>query len=320
MNDDTISVLPRILDPSMRFTINSIKNMPTKNEIPEQYNLNSNSKVISNNNELPKKSNITQEETKETKETKNTINNENKFFIFFSNYKYVILTIIIVILLIILGVLIYNYFTNNNNNKSENKENKTHITTDVKQKIDNYISNYIIDEDNTESNDADNTESNNEDNTESNNEDNTESSMMIQATTLVNNPIKFVIEDHIIVDPSISLDASPHMNLNRFEEINNLDTNSLSETNELDKLSETNELDKLSETNELDKLSETNESDKLSETNESIDLNDIIHELNNQTFNDNNKKSKNNNKSKLKKKEIKSENVDHFKAFINKNE
>ena len=36
MDDETMSVLPRILDPSMKFTVDSIKQMPIKEIFAEE--------------------------------------------------------------------------------------------------------------------------------------------------------------------------------------------------------------------------------------------------------------------------------------------
>lgn len=127
MSDETMSVLPRILDPSMKFTINSIKQMPSKEEVNFK------------NNDLPKEEakNIKETTTEDTTEHPNKQIQENgsSFYLFFSNYKYVILTIIIVILIIILGFLIYKYFNSKKKNaekldkcgKQENKEEKTDL-------------------------------------------------------------------------------------------------------------------------------------------------------------------------------------------------
>ncbi len=93
MSDETISVLPRILDPSMKFTAESIRSMPEKNK---NNNVEVNTKEINNTSQ-----------TKTEKENKNEVKELYGIYLFFNNYKYIILTIVILILLIILAVLVY---------------------------------------------------------------------------------------------------------------------------------------------------------------------------------------------------------------------
>ena len=85
MSDETMSVLPRILDPSMKFTVNSIKQMPSKEE------------VNSKDSNLSKKENREINHT-DSSTTKPIEENVSSIYLFFSSYKYVILTIIIIIL------------------------------------------------------------------------------------------------------------------------------------------------------------------------------------------------------------------------------
>lgn len=150
---DYVSVLPRIIDPKMQFTKESIENTFEKKSV-------NGSNILSSNNEInEKKNNIVENET----------NNIPKSSSFLSDYKYIILIVIIVIITIVIIYFIYRYYNNKNNkitastnsedgNKSkvdgiENNVNQKTIedgTDTDKLKNDNvksYISNYIIKED-----------------------------------------------------------------------------------------------------------------------------------------------------------------------------
>lgn len=169
---DYVSVLPRIIDPKMQFTKESIENTFEKKSV-------NGSNILSTNNERNVKKNNTVE---------NEINNIPKSSSFLSDYKYVILIVIIVIITIVIIYFIYRYYNNKNNkitygtnsedgNKSkvdaiENDANQKTIESDPdtdKLKNDNvksYISNYIIKEDdiendeNDENDDTDDTDDN----------------------------------------------------------------------------------------------------------------------------------------------------------------
>ena len=106
MSDETISVLPRILDPSMKFTVNSIKQMPSKEEV----NTKDNTLPNLHYDTLGRGTVNVKKENKDTSNTDPSEENVSGLYLFFSSHKYVILTIIIIILLIILCVLIYKYY------------------------------------------------------------------------------------------------------------------------------------------------------------------------------------------------------------------
>jgi hypothetical protein len=98
VNDDVITVVPRIIDPNMKFTKESIQNIELKNK-------NSSCKVdnSSTNNE-------------------NSTSDENIITLgFFAKYKTYIFVIIIIILLICIIFLIYKYFTNKKKKEIENE-------------------------------------------------------------------------------------------------------------------------------------------------------------------------------------------------------
>ena len=315
MSDETISVLPRILDPSMKFTVNSIKQMPSKEEVNS------------------KNSNSSKKENKETNNTDPSITkpieeNVGGIYLFLSSYKYVILTIIIIILLIILCVLIYKYYNSKKKNKeikekeSERTNVNSNVNSNVKEKIDNYISSYIIDEDNDVAESADDQEPEKEDNSVEDEIITTEpKNIVIDSKTGSNiQPIRnteygILIQETISIDPKIKID--PQLNSSRFEEIDNLETNSLSDILEDYNQSDDNQSDdNQSDDNESINDDTSDISDNKSETNESVDLNDIINELNNQNI----KKKSTKSKSKSsKKKKADDQDIDHFKAYINKN-
>lgn len=312
MSDETISVLPRILDPSMKFTVNSIKQMPSKEEVNSKDN------------------NLSKKENKETNNTESNITkpieeNVSGIYLFFSSYKYVILTIIIIILLIILCVLIYKYYNTKKKNKEikEKESEQTNVNSNVKEKIDNYISSYIIDEDNevTES-ESDLEPEQDDNNTKEENITKESKDTVIENNSSSNiQPIRtteygILIQETISIDPKIKID--PLLNSGRFEEIDNLETNSLSDILEdnASSVDDENQSENQSEDNESINDDNSDISDNKSETNESVDLNDIINELNNQNV----KKKSTKSKSKTsKKKKSDDQDIDHFKAYINKN-
>ena len=96
MSDETISVLPRILDPSMKFTVNSIKQMPSKEEVNTKDNTLPNLR----HDTLGRGTVNVKKEDKDTNNTDPIEENVSGLYLFFSSHKYVILTIIIIILLI----------------------------------------------------------------------------------------------------------------------------------------------------------------------------------------------------------------------------
>ncbi len=332
MSDETMSVLPRIFDPSMNFTVNSLKEMPSK----EEFN---NLKI----NELKKNTNnftssakvntdLNLDEEKETKET-------STIYSFFDNYKYIILTVFIIILLIILGVLIYKYYIVKNKKKKENQIDintpSKNINPDIKQKVDNYISNYIIEEDQL---DTKITESDTDSDTESEVEIDNKIEPLNNIKLLNNNNkslpnlgINLIIQETIAVDPKLHINST----YSRFEEVKNelepvvkpevepvikpeVETEVTPEVEmeletEVEMESETNKYDNL-ETHSLSDILEENNIDSMdteSIETESIDINDIIHELNHQDSSQKSEKhTKNNNNKK--------NNIDHFKAYIKK--
>ena len=144
---DYVSVLPRIIDPKMQFTKESIENTFESKNVD----------IICKNDDKLK-----------NKEGSNNIQLTNKIeevpvatASFFSEYKYVILIIVIVIITIAIIYFIYKYYSNK---KEKEKElNKAIENTEVckneeeikqnKEKTENikaYISNYIINEDEDE--------------------------------------------------------------------------------------------------------------------------------------------------------------------------
>lgn len=317
-----MSVLPRILDPSMKFTVDSIKQMP--------------SKEIKNNNKINNNENIEDDEDNDEDDIKSTIPaiNQSVFYTFYNNYKYVILIIIIIILLIILGIVIYKYY---NKKKKEtviaNDGTKPKIDDSVKEKIDTYISNYIIDDEENNNNgdnennnieeeykENDEVEENDTEKSESvsidyNLEDITnelaESSNFNNSNNLNNNLQSFgiIVQEHVAINPNISVDST--LNQSRFEEIDNLETESISEIL-YNEINEDNRSD--NEINE-DNRSEIESDVGSNDDQKSVDLNDIINELNNQSTEKESKIKKRNDKKKVKK----DDNIDHFKSFINKN-
>lgn len=178
-NDNFVSVLPRIIDPGMKFTKESILNSNIKNTTES---------VISAEREsIPQKQLIS--DTKESLDRNvSTYDIDNKQSqksnSFLSDYKYIILIVIISIVIIIIAYLIYKYFDNKNNqkkievntNKEEVKLLDNAVSTcgiDKGVKDDNvkeYISNYIINDDENDDGEED-TNNEEEDNEDINNEE-----------------------------------------------------------------------------------------------------------------------------------------------------
>jgi hypothetical protein len=324
MSDETMSVLPRIFDPSMNFTVNSLKEMPSKEEF-NNLKINESKKNTNNFTSSAKvNTDLNLDEEKETKET-------STIYSFFDNYKYIILTVFIIILLIILGVLIYKYYIVKNKKKKENQidinTSSKNINPDIKQKVDNYISNYIIEEDQL---DTKISESDTDSDTESEVEIDNKIEPLNNIELLNNNNkslpnlgINLIIQETIAIDPKLHINST----YSRFEEVKNesehvvepeveteVETDVETEvTPEVEMESETNKYDNL-ETHSLSDILEENNIDSMdteSIETESIDINDIIHELNHQDSSQKSEKhTKNNNKKK--------NNIDHFKAYIKK--
>lgn len=137
---DYVSVLPRIIDPKMQFTKESIENTFD------------NKKAIVDNNKY-KTSNETVFNEKTT--SKNNLSMESEPSSFLSDYKYVIIIVIIVITLVII-YFIYRYYTKekptdpkiaDTEEKPEIDENKSKEKTET---VNTYLSSYIQDDDNEE--------------------------------------------------------------------------------------------------------------------------------------------------------------------------
>ena len=299
MIEDTISVLPRIVDPDMKFTVDSIKGMPNKKSLSSTNIKNINNNTTDNSDSVS-----------ESGSTTCSSNEPSKIGLFWSNYKYIILTIVIIILLSIIVYLIYRYFKKNNKKNIENisDENKTDekISEDTKQKINEYVSNYIIDEE--ELNDEELNDLDNKNELDINEQDSIIDSEQTIIHTTLPQQFNLVIQENIKVDPKLNVES------NRFEELyesveNNLELNEINniiENKNLEEVNLDNEVNDSNLDNELDKLIKNSEknadyeinSDKNSETNESLDLNHIIDEIEPSESN----KSDNN--------------IDYFKKFI----
>jgi predicted negative regulator of RcsB-dependent stress response len=303
--EDTISVLPRIIDPDMKFTVDSIKGIPNKKSLSS-----TNVKKLNDNNSTDNSDAVSDSGSTTCSNTE-----PSKIGIFWTNYKYIILTIVIIILLGIIVYLIYRYFKNNKTKNIENKsdDNKPDekISDETKQKINEYVSNYIIDEEESSvSNEEELHELHELDNINNTDElDNIkgESTELLVETeqNIIHKSLpqefNLVIQENIKVDPKLNIDS------NRFEELyesveNNLELNEINniDNKNIENINESNldiELDKLIKNSKNNIDYEIN-SDKESETNESLDLNNIIEEI----------EPSEDNKS--------DDNIDYFKKFI----
>ncbi len=121
-NDNFVTVLPRILDPNMKFTKESLKAKPVESRKPtssEPLNISS--------VEIPKSNNV-------------------KKISFFNEYKYVILIIIITILAICIIYFIYKYYNDKKENEKPpliNKDDKKN-TNLSKEERNKYLSEFIV--------------------------------------------------------------------------------------------------------------------------------------------------------------------------------
>ena len=259
-NDNFVSVIPRIIDPGMQFTKESIKN--------------SNGKKLT-----------------ETKTSKNVIpdKKENLDILkcpkensFLSDYKYVILMIIICVIIVISIYFIYKYFDNKNNkiennNLPVNQDNKL-VEKDEKGEKDNnvkkYIATYImedepeINEDEPEINEDE--PKNNEDDPiickEINNLQNTDNSRLILDPKIILGK-EFVKTDTIIIlgnnenknleseniDNLInSLESKENNNMNVFEELCTISENNDEINDDIEDNNNIDELDVISISENID--------------------------------------------------------------------
>ena len=135
---DYVSVLPRIIDPKMQFTKESIeRTLDTKNAGTV-------CKMDENTNNDVKNAAVINNTIKEVPLTSAG---------FFNDYKYVILIVVIVIITIVIIYFIYKYYNNKNKvevkeeAKEETKEENIEDIKENKEKTENikaYIYNYII--------------------------------------------------------------------------------------------------------------------------------------------------------------------------------
>lgn len=175
-NDNFISVVPRIIDPEMKFTTKSIQNLNNAN---------------GKHNKVPNKQ-VPQQAMKNTKDIPvPTVS-------FYNNYKYIIIIGLIVIGLIVIILLIY-YLYKKNKDKQTKIHNKDSIEkdnqdvkkltdnvssggacdTEKKKNIDKYISNYILNDDDSDSEGEDDEQASTKD--ELNTTANVESTMETQS-------------------------------------------------------------------------------------------------------------------------------------------
>ncbi len=312
-NDESVSVLPRILDPSMKFTVDSIKNFPSRTNSCNSL------KGISQKN----KSHPSQfEEDKQNNvciDNNSLDNNQNKFSLFFSNYKYIILTIVIIILVGIIIYLLYKYFSKNklkDNNEISSNNQKDSISEETKEKINEYVSSYILDEEdenNEENTDKinlnDNTNINESDNNDvehdNNESDNTNNDIITSHINEIRENIALPQQFNLIIQDDIKLSNDINID-NRFQEISDenlelIDKNKLIQDSHILSTNNNDNYDILS--------------DKNSDTNMSLDLNNIINEIesNNEPENNNEPESINDNKKQT-------NDIEYFKKFITKDE
>ena len=134
-NDDTISVVPRIIDPNMKFTKESLDMIESKKNKNIEFNILENN--ISKN---------------QTTESEKIIENPTISVGFFSKYKYYILIIIIIILICIIIYFIYKYYSKKDcdtetfNKPQSNDKLNSNETIEKKKEINKYLSNYIVDD------------------------------------------------------------------------------------------------------------------------------------------------------------------------------
>jgi hypothetical protein len=97
-NDNFVSVLPRIIDPGMKFTKESILNSNIKNTTEN---------IISTENEVIPKKQLTFDKKENLDNSQSQKSNS-----FLSDYKYIIMIAIISIVILIISYLVYKYFDN----------------------------------------------------------------------------------------------------------------------------------------------------------------------------------------------------------------
>ena len=214
-NDNFVSVLPRIIDPGMQFTKESILNSHTKNISENKFSdsKSAGSMTPVNSVDLEKKESI-------------DISQVQKSGSFFSDYKYIIFMVIISIVIIIIVYFIYKYFDNKNNpkkiescpNKEETKLLDSSVSTNaIDKNVKDYISNYIINEDDDKEDDKED-------------DDNIMGSKEPQFNPIIQKPIttintELVLDSNVStygIDSNIVLDSKLDLN-NRNLESDNID-------------------------------------------------------------------------------------------------
>jgi hypothetical protein len=212
-NDNFVSVLPRIIDPGMKFTKESILNSNIKNTTKN---------IISTENEVIPKKQLTFDKKENLDNSQSQKSNS-----FLSDYKYIIMIVIISIVILIISYLVYKYFDNKNNPKkievSPTKEEVKLLNKSLKnEEVKEYISNYIINEDDEDDeDDEEDKETNIEEVTQTNTEEilqnnveeitqtnynmnrDTFNTPIIQKPTSISNT-NLSIDTNIILDSNIS--------------------------------------------------------------------------------------------------------------------
>lgn len=238
-NDNFVSVLPRIIDPGMQFTKESILNSHTKNASENTFTdaKSAGSAIPVNSVDLEKKESMDNSQVQKSSS-------------FFSDYKYIIFMVIISIVIIIIVYFIYKYFDNKNNpkkieadpNKEETKLLDSGVSTNAIDKdIKDYISNYIIDENDDEEEEKDDTNVDNDDDKEEKYDDEKKNNIVGSKEPHFNPIIQKptpVVNTELLLDSNVStiiLDSNLDLN-NRNLESDNIDflLNSLNKKDTID--------------------------------------------------------------------------------------
>jgi len=150
---DYVSVLPRIIDPKMQFTKESIENTFDNKKIQDLHAPINKLKIQhENRNKIDTHGNVS---LNNSEESDNDVNNSSNGYIkgvsFISDYKYVIIVIIIAITIIII-YLIYRYYSKETSKETQQLDNTQPLAIDnekskeKKENVKSYLASYIQDE------------------------------------------------------------------------------------------------------------------------------------------------------------------------------
>ena len=285
-NDDTISVVPRIIDPNMKFTKESLDMIESKKNKNIEFNILENN--ISKN---------------QTTESEKIIENPTISVGFFSKYKYYILIIIIIILICIIIYFIYKYYSKKDcdtetfNKPQSNDKLNSNETIEKKKEINKYLSNYIVD-DNDDIDETNNQVLNNQ----------VLNNQVLNNQVLNNQVLNNQVLNNQVLNNQLSNNKINSINIVKKENINT----DIKENNDVFDIGGNSENNSFTDSNSNISSNDINFIDEfINNDNENDNEND------NKTDNNNNNNNNNKNNDIEKLENLEKNDLDYFKKFIN---